>query len=289
MDVRLWELARKQADVVAAWQLMDIGWSRDRISHHARRLGWQRVFRGVYVLTRAPLTRQQCWMAASLSTRESCLSHASAGACWGFRAWEGAFETITRPGGGGPRRHGGLLVCRSATLAGEMAVRQGMRITTVDRTLIDLAAYLDARQVGRATREAMRLKLTTSAVLSLTLERHATHRGTALLRQLATRYATIPYARTRSNPEARALELLHDAGVEPPQVNIRIAGEEADLVWREERLIIEIDGPQYHLFADEDARKQVRWEKAGFTVRRLPSDAVYTDPGRLLGLAPSAA
>ena len=50
-------------------------------------------------------------------------------------------------------------------------------------------------------------------------------------------------------------------------------------------MIIEIDGPQYHRFREEDARKQERWERAGFTVRRIPSDAVYDDPDRLIALA----
>ena len=36
----------------------------------------------------------------------------------------------------------------------------------------------------------------------------------------------------------------------------------------------------------EDARKQAVWERAGFTVHRLPTDAVYDEPHRLLALAP---
>jgi very-short-patch-repair endonuclease len=98
----------------------------------------------------------------------------------------------------------------------------------------------------------------------------------------------LPYSGTRSNPEARALEVLHDAGVEPPRVNIRVGGEEADLVWPVRRLIVEIDGPDYHRFRDEDSRKQRRWVKAGYRVRRIPSGAVYDDPSRLLALATGA-
>jgi very-short-patch-repair endonuclease len=95
----------------------------------------------------------------------------------------------------------------------------------------------------------------------------------------------VPYKRTRSNAEALGFEVLHDAGIEPPKVNTRIAGEEADLAWPAHKLIIEIDGPQYHQFADEDARKQRIWERAGYVVRRIPSDTVYDDPSRLLALA----
>ena len=69
-----------------------------------------------------------------------------------------------------------------------------------------------------------------------------------------------------------------------PRVNTRIAGEEADLAWPERRLIIEIDGPQYHHFPDEDTRKQRIWEAAGYTVRRIGSDVVYRQPARLIAL-----
>jgi very-short-patch-repair endonuclease len=67
-------------------------------------------------------------------------------------------------------------------------------------------------------------------------------------------------------------------------VNVRIAGEEADLVWFSRRVIVEIDGPQYHRFREEDARKQALWEGAGYTVRRAPSDRVYKAPAAFVAL-----
>jgi very-short-patch-repair endonuclease len=124
--------------------------------------------------------------------------------------------------------------------------------------------------------------VTQPAELQAVLARHPGRRGTHLLGRLATRYPSLPYARCRSDAEARALEVLHDAGIEPPKVNIRIAGEEADLTWPARRLIIEIDGPQFHLFADEDARKQRLWEEAGYRVRRIDSGLVFKAPEVLL-------
>jgi very-short-patch-repair endonuclease len=286
MDVRVVrELAARQADLVAAWQLVEAGLNRRAIEHRARELGWRRVHQGVYALTSAPLTQHQKWLAATLTTPDSVLSHASAAACWGFRRPTGGCETVTRPGSGGRRRLGGVLVMRSATLADDTTSYQGIRITTGARTLIDEAAHLNDWQLGRATREALRLKATSARQLLRTLDRHRGRRGTARLRELAVRYARLPYTRTRSNAEARALELLHDAGIEAPKVNARIAGEEADLTWPKHKLIIEIDGPQYHQFADEDARKQKAWESAGYQVRRIPTDAVYDEPAQLLALA----
>jgi very-short-patch-repair endonuclease len=239
----------------------------------------------VYALTHAPLTRRQLWIAATLTTPNSFLSHASAGACFGFRPWEGSFEVVTRSGSGGPKRLGGLLVCRSKSLTGDTTCHDGIKIMTAARTLLDLAPELGDRALRRMFREALRLEVTTRADLLATLYRHPRRRGTRFLLELATRYGRLPYARTRSDAEALALEVLHDAGVDPPRVNMRIAGEEADLVWPDRRRIIEIDGPQYHRFAEEDARKERAWEGARYTVRRIASDLVYDAPERLIALA----
>jgi hypothetical protein len=255
------------------------------IDHRVKKHGWRVVHPGVYALTHAPLSRRQRWMAAALTSPDSFLSHASAGACYGFRPFDGRFETITRPGRGGRRRLGGVLVFWSGTLDGDTTRHDGIPITTPARTLVDLASAIDDQATGRMFREALRLRTTTAMEVRETVERHRGRRGTRLLRDLANRYAKLPYDRTRSNPEALALELLHDAGVEPPRVNIRVAGEEADLVWPARRRIVEIDGGQFHQFPEEDARKERAWKKAGYTVRRLPSDAVYRHPARLLEAA----
>ena len=80
------------------------------------------------------------------------------------------------------------------------------------------------------------------------------------------------------------MEILRDAGRPLPRLNVRLAGEEADLSWSRRRLIIEIDGGPFHLDAGEDARKQQAWEAAGWEVRRIPADDVYERPQRLLDL-----
>lgn len=182
---------------------------------------------------------------------------------------------VTRPGAGGRRRHGRLLVFRSTTLDGETTRHLGIPITTPERTLADICGGIDEKRARRAFREAMRLRLTTTTKVARCTEAHG---RPVLLARLARRYQALPYHRTRSDAEARGLELLHDAGVGLPSVNVRIAGEEADFTWFDRKLIVEIDGPQYHLLRDEDARKTALWRAAGFDVRRSPSDLVYDEP-----------
>lgn len=282
MDVHLRELAARQYDIVAAWQLMRRGWTRRMVDHGPEDRGWRVVHPGVYALTASVLTTQQRWMAAALTAPGTVLSHRTAAVCWGLERWRGGLDTVTRPGNGGPRRFGGVLVRRSTRLAGETTSNEGIPITTVPRTLIDRAAHMGPTATGRMLREALRLKKTTAPAVIATLANHRGQPGTPSLLQFATRYAGLPIARTRSDPEALALVILQDAGIEPPRVNMRIRGEEADLVWPKRRRIVEIDGPQFHQFSDEDARKQAVWEKAGYIVRRVPSGLIYTQPSALI-------
>ena len=281
MDDHLRKLASRQAGVVAAWQLRGAGWSWDRLRHRADVGAWRRIHNGVYVLTHARPSQLQLWWAAALTTPQSFLTHGSAGACFGFHWFSKEFEVITRPGNGGRRRIGGLLVFRSKTLVGNTTRHLGIPTTTAERTLIDLAGGLSPKRAGRALREAIRLRLTTAPKVARCAE---AHNRAPLLARLARRYEVLPYGRCRSDAEARALELLHDAGVEPPAVNLRIAGEEADFIWLDRRVIVEVDGPQYHRFRDEDARKAERWRRAGFDVRRAPSDLVYNEPRAFVAL-----
>jgi hypothetical protein len=224
-------------------------------------------------------------MGATLTAPGTYLSHEGAGAAWAFMQWSGP-PTVTRLGSGGPRRLGGVLVFRSASLD-EPTVLRGIPIITPARTLLDLAPRLGERALARAVREAVRLGLTSIEAIADCVGRHPGRRGSRRLATVLARYSDLPLERARSGAEVRALEVLRAAGRPLPRLNVRIAGEEADLSWAAERLIVEIDGGPFHLDRGEDARKQAAWENAGWTVRRISSDDVYEQHGRLLALSAS--
>jgi hypothetical protein len=285
-DVQVVELAGEQFNRVSRGQLRDLGLSEAAIAHRVAIGRLVAVEQGVFAV--APVLKHDNWgrwMAATLTEPGSVLSHATAAAAWGFWSPPGV-ETITRPGSGGPRRHGGVLAFRSSTLDGECELLRGIPITSVPRTLLDLAARGSSRALARPVREAVRMQLTTIASVADCLGRHRGRRGAGRLAATLARYEGLPLARARSGAEVRALEVLRGAARPLPRLNVRIAGEEADLSWHRHRLIIEIDGGPFHLDVGEDARKQARWEAAGWTVERLPSDDVYERPHRLLVLAP---
>jgi hypothetical protein len=171
-------------------------------------------------------------------------------------------------------------------LSGECDVWRGIPITSVSRTLLDLAGEVSDRALARALREAVRLDQITVGALGDDLGRYRGRRGSRRLAATVARHRGLPLERARSGAEIRALEILRAAGRPLPKLNARIAGEEADLSWAIPRLIVEIDGAPFHLDMGEDARKEACWKAVGWIVRRIASDDVYERPHRLLSLAP---
>jgi hypothetical protein len=146
------------------------------------------VHEGVYLLCHAPLRGEQRWLAACLTAPVTLLADASAAACWGFHR-DPRVVSAVRPGSGGPRLLDGLRV-RRAHLPGDDVDWVGpIPLTSAERTLIDLAPHLPLYQLGRAVREAIRLKRVTASSLLAALLRHQGRRGTANLREIAERYA----------------------------------------------------------------------------------------------------
>jgi hypothetical protein len=278
MDAHL-KLAARQDELFARWQLLAAGWSPDQVRGLARRECWQVVHPGVYTRCVGPLTRRQRRRAATLTAPCTYLNGLSAADTYAFHEWDAAFETVVRPGSGGRRRYPALVVARSRTLDGEVGRFGDLPIVSPQRALIEIAAVLGTAQLGRAFREACRLKRTTAEKIGRSL---AGQRGTASLAALCGRYATIPYQRCRSDAECRGLEVLHGAKIPLPQVNVGVAGREADYVWRARRLIVEVQSKEFHPFALDDVEKKQRWESAGYTVRYVWANDIYVRPQVLI-------
>jgi len=275
-----------QGGVVARWQLIRAGLSERSAECWVR--GMQPLHDGVYLAGLAPPTQRQLWWAAVLSSPGTVLSHATAAASFGLRPVFGPVVTVTRVGNRGREHSPGLHVSYSLTLRNQVTEHDGIPITTVERTIIDLWPHLSPRARSRLLREGLRLGATDALLMMSAIRAHRGRRGVASLRVEVEKLAGLRLERCRSDPEAWAVALIADACLAPPDVNERIAGEEADLSWPGARVIIELDGPSYHVLRDTDIRKMKAWRAAGFDVRRLPTDAVYQAPERLLALVPGS-
>lgn len=273
-----------QHGVFAVWQLLAAGWSPARIRHATRNL--RQVHEGVYVTGDAPLTEMQRAWAAALTTPTTYLSHGSMGRLAGFDDWQLNGTTVTRPGSGGVERVDGLVIHRSSVLRpSDIGTWEGVPCIAPARTVLDLVAQRRELPARRVVRNALRVHAVTAMDLRLAVARGRGRRGVGRLRRYVDDYAHLPIDRTKSDAEALALAILDGARIPIPLVNVKVHGEEADLTWLRARWIVELDSRQWH-HPVEDARKQAVWERAGFTVHRLPTDAVYDEPHRLLALAP---
>jgi hypothetical protein len=131
-------------------------------------------------------------------------------------------------------------------------------VTTVPRTLFDLAAVLPRAQVERAINEAEVQQLTDRLSLPDLVNRHPGRWGAAMIKAILEDGAPV----TRSELEVQFLSFLHRAGLQMPAINVPllIAGRwiECDCVWRDARVIVELDGRTVHGTAAAFERDRVR-------------------------------
>lgn len=191
-DARIAELAGRRFNRISRQQLRELGLSDDAIAHRLATGRFVVVEQNVFAI--APVLEYDDWgrwMGTTLTAPDTVLSHFSAGAALSLWTLPRPFETVTRPGSGGPRRHGGMLVFRSSTLTGECTALRGIPITSVERTVLDIAPRVSARGLARVVREAVRLELTTIEGLADTLGRHPGRRGSRRLASVLARYTSV--------------------------------------------------------------------------------------------------
>ena len=239
VDARVAATATGQHGIVTHAQLLRCGLTRHAIAHRVRTGRLIRLSRGVYAVGHLGLGWSAQRLAAVLGCgRAGVLSHADAAV--GARLLEpvpGPIHVTCRSGHRlGPE---GVIVHRAA-LAREDVVHLGpIPMTAPARTLLDLAAAGDERQLEFALREAQARRLVRPAEL---LRRCDRRRGARLLRAVLEDEPGL----TRSEAERRLLRLLRRAGLPAPRTNVRIGRFEVDLLFADERLIVEVDGFAFH-------------------------------------------
>jgi Protein of unknown function (DUF559) len=281
----IYELAARQHGVVARRQLRRLRLGEDAIDHRLASGRLLHLERGVYALGHAELRREGRLLAAVLAAGDDAvLSHRSAAGLWGLRSWSGTFIELTAPGRGGIVRRPGRILHRSLVLPDdERTTERGVPVTTVARTLLDLAAVVPPHHLRRAVERADQAELFDLRAVQRVLDAHPRRAGrqplTALLADVAEHGETV----TRSALEARLLHLCLDAGLPRPQVNRYDGVRESDFRWPDRRLIVEVDSWTFHgrtrrAFDGDRVRDRALlregWRVARFTDRQIVSDPV---------------
>ena len=266
--------------MVSRHELVVLGWTDQRISHAVATGFLYRLHRGVYAVGRPYVgfagRCRAAWLACG---PKSAISHVSAAAVWGFRRSGGTSHVSVPRGRAG---HPGLIVHRPRSLdAADVVQRDGLAVTSVARTLLDMSPGCSADTVGGWIHEAGVQRVLDLREIWAVLERHRHHRGAGVL-EGALSVEVLP---ARSGLEQHMIALWRRAGLGRPRVNEHVWStdrlEEVDLHAPELRLVVEADGGRYHASRwrrRRDAEKTARLRAAGWTVRRYPELAITLDP-----------
>lgn len=269
------EIAARQESVVARWQLLDAGFSSSAVDRAVRSARMWAPFRGVYVLAGVPLTRLGEFMAAALACGpDAALSHQSAGHVYEMRRHDYGWPHVTVPRTGARKRRG-IHIHTSPSLNAETVTSRAPfpRITTPAKTLADLKRVLTPDAFEQALAAAERQKLVDGYDLG--------HRPVY----------------TRSQNERAFLRLLKDHHLPKPRVNEPLGRFEADFLWPDQRLVVEIDCYFTHgnpRTFETDRLKDEHFElDLGLRVRRITDQRLHGDPAgvaavvsRALGAGP---
>jgi very-short-patch-repair endonuclease len=155
----------------------------------------------------------------------------------------GAVLDVTTDGPNRGRRPG-IRVHRARLAPDERALRSGIPVTSIGRTLLDLAGILGQRELELAVAQAEREELIARSEVEALLERHRGRIGAPALRGVLALEGGP--ALTRSEAESRFLELVRKAALPVPSTNVVVGPYEIDFLWRDAGVAVEIDGFRYH-------------------------------------------
>jgi Protein of unknown function (DUF559) len=277
-------LAGRQHAAVAVGQLLRLGFTREEIAWRTANGRLHRLHHGVFALGRRDITDDGRLMAAVLACGPAAaLSHRSAAVAHELFDFPLATIEVTVPGLGS-RRRPGIRIHRTRRLEpNERTESNGIPVTSVSRTLLDLAGTIAPRHLRRCYERAERNRILDREALVACIESHRGRRGRALLLRLAG-YDPKPAACTRSELELHFLDFCREEGFPTPLVNTYVAGYEVDMLWPAARLIVELDSWEFH--SDREAFERDRAKAsdltlAGYDVMRVTYRRLTRERSRL--------
>jgi very-short-patch-repair endonuclease len=266
--------------VVTREELLARGMSRRAIEHQIAIGRLFVLYRGVYAVGRPDLSPMDQRLAAVRALGPGAfLSHTSAGQVWDLvgGALHPVHVTVT---GSGRVQRRGIRAHRTTNLhPADLTEFDGLPITGVARTLVDMAAILNRPRLTRAVEQAERTQRLDLLGLRQLLDRHPCAPGAATLRAILATYDGAPD--TRSELERRFLEFVMGHRLPQPLLNHPIAGFLVDAYWPHWRLVVELDSVRFHFTRrgfQEDRRRDAVLQLHGLRVLRLTAERLRTEP-----------
>jgi Transcriptional regulator, AbiEi antitoxin/Protein of unknown function (DUF559) len=268
--------AAKQFGYITRAQLLAIGLGSRAIDYRIAAGRLIPVYRGVYAVGHVNITPLGRATAAVLACGEhAVLSHGSGASLWGFyKYWDMPLE-VTAPTA---HTHKGIRVHRSRTLIrGDITKQLGVRVTTPERTALDIAPRLNDKRLKRVINDARHAGCLHLDSLADVLARNPTHPGTKRLRA----FVETPRNPTRSPLEDDFAVFCERYGLPTPVTNTHFLGYEVDVWFPVERVIVELDGRQFHEDTFEsDRNRDADMLAAGIVTVRITDKRMKRNPER---------
>lgn len=247
-EAALHALARRQDGVIALEQALALGYSHTTVRRKVARKEWIRVAYRVYQLASHEVSPRATIRAAMLSVGdEAVLVGPAAAWWWGLLDDRPAPIEIAVARETRRRRRPGVLVVRRTVPASDRTTRRGLRVTTLVATVLDAAATLGTTRGARIMDRALQRRVVTLEALRHAQLKRSGRRGapvTAGLLALAAGGAV-------SEAERLAHSTMRLAGIRGWRANVPVevpgfGRAVLDVVFDEEKVILEIDGWAYH-------------------------------------------
>jgi len=205
----------------------------------------------VYRAAAAPEFWPQSLMAASLWAKgRAVISRQAAAALWEFENyWRTRVELsglskLSPPDGVVYHRVGRLATA-------DVTVRRGIRVTTVARTLVDLAAVVTPRTLERTLDEALRKQMVTLKALRYCIERNGRQGRSGIANLEALMVERYQQHAPDSPLETDVAALVRESGL-PTGITRHLVVEgdqviaEVDLAWPREKVAVQVHGSSFH-------------------------------------------
>lgn len=276
-DRKLAALAGRQHGVVSRSQLIELGLGRGAIDSRLRSGRLHTVHRGVYAVGHASLSLRGVWLAGVLAHGNGAvLSHLSAAGLWRLIDPLATPVDVTSKQGRAGRR--GVRLHRGIVHPEERTRRHGIPVTSVARTLLDVAELDPRGTLRRAFEEADRRGLLSRQALDEVAHRGQGRRGLAAINRLM---AESRDGSTRSALEDTFVALCRQHRLPAPTVNARLFGFEVDALWLKQRLVAELDGFAFHRHRaafERDRERDATLQAAGYRVVRFTHRRLKREP-----------
>jgi very-short-patch-repair endonuclease len=273
-------MASASHGVVTRSQLLAAGVTPTEIRQRLSTGALIREHRGVYrVGHRAPSLEARYLAAVWACGEHAVMSGRAAAHLLGLLKGPGPEPEVTAPT---ERRIPGVRTRRSGRIdPREATTWHGIPVTTVARTLVDLAGVLATGDLARACHEAGVRHGTTPAMVDAVLARRRRWPGATKLRKVLHGEVRV----TLSKLEAKFIKDLRAEGLVLPQTNRPAGGRRVDCRWPEHRLTVELDGYRYHHSRhawEQDRRREREARARGDEFRRYTYGDVFEHPALML-------